>query len=200
MQNKEGILQSPTFIERKKIKKLAEHAITDDSMQVYDKSLFFLDLEEEAERAKRYGSAFSIIILDIDNFKNLNDTYGHMIGDSVLQSIADTLKRNVRRTDTVYRYGGDEFVVLLPETGKESAGSIAEKTKKFLEDIRINGANVRLNLSMGVATYEDNNYRAGKEVFHDADMALYRAKESGKNKIYESTADGFNEIHVNRTF
>jgi diguanylate cyclase (GGDEF)-like protein len=195
MQNKEGILKNPTLIERRKVQKLAEHAITDDFIHVYDKSVLFIDIEEEAERSKRYGSVFSIIMLDIDNFKQLNDFYGHMIGDNILCSVAETLQKNVRKTDTVYRYGGDEFVILLPETGREHVGDIAEKIKELTEDVRFNGVSARVHLSMGVATFAHTT-QTGKDLLHDADRALYKAKESGKNKIFERTTDGFEQIIV----
>jgi diguanylate cyclase (GGDEF)-like protein len=192
LQNKEGMLENPTFIERRKIQKLAEHAITDDDIQIYDKSILFLDLKEEVERSKRYGSLFSVIILDIDNFKTINDTYGHMFGDAILYSLADTLKKNIRKTDSVYRYGGDEFVLLLPETGLKEAENMAVKAKYVVQDIRLHGMHTRLHLSMGVASCQ-NRYTTGKDMLHDADMALYRAKQSGKNRIYKHTAAGFKE-------
>jgi diguanylate cyclase (GGDEF)-like protein len=196
LQNKEGILENPTFIERNKIRKLAEHAITDDDIKIYDKSILFLDLNEEVERSKRYGSLFSVIILDIDNFKTINDTYGHMFGDAMLRGLADTLKSNIRKTDSVYRYGGDEFVLLLPETGLKDAENMAAKMKYVVEDIWLNGAHVSIKISIGMAAFQDC-HKTGKDILHNADMALYRAKESGKNKIFKHTTSGFNEILVN---
>lgn len=162
MQNRANIVNNPTFIESKKIKQLAEKAITDDYLQVYDKAMFYSNLEDEMARAVRYGSSFSIIIIDIDDFKKINDSYGHVTGDKVLKKVADTVKNNIRRSDSVYRYGGDEFVVLLPETASPDTEKIALKILKLCNKIKFFGKKAHITVSMGISNFSKVNDRDKK--------------------------------------
>jgi phosphotransferase system enzyme I (PtsI) len=196
MQNRANFVNNPTFIESKKIKKIAEKAITDDYLQVYDKTMFCSNIEDEIARTCRYGSCFSIIILDIDDFKEINDSYGHVTGDKVLKKVVDTVKNNIRRTDSVYRYGGDEFVVLLPETASLGTERIAVKILKLCKKSKIPGERAFIKVSMGITTLDKVNNRDKKQILRDVDYALYKAKRSGKNKIFKNTAGGCEEVHI----
>ena len=137
-------------------------------------------LEGETNRAKRYGRRFSIIMLDIDNFKRVNDTYGHLMGDAVLQKVAELLKANLRRTDTVGRWGGEEFLILLPRQNELTAGLVAEKLRATIEASPFKDVGT-ITSSFGVteSTAEDTT----ETLVRRADEALYRAKRSGRNCV-----------------
>ncbi|MDO8886892.1 GGDEF domain-containing protein [Candidatus Oleimmundimicrobium sp.] len=147
---------------------------------------YFLDrMEEEKKRADRYEKELSFIMMDIDHFKHYNDTYGHEQGNVVLKKIAKTIRENTRDIDIVSRYGGEEFVVLLPRASKEQAVVVAERIRKAVESLEFPGNReqpvVKKTISGGVATYPHDAKDASGLVVK-ADEALYEAKESGRNK------------------
>ncbi len=194
MQNKENIVYDPTFIEREKMKEIARMAITDDDADIYDKTMFFSDLNDEMKRGKRYDSVFSIILIDIDNFKEINDTYGHLVGDTVIQNIINLIKKNIRITDTIYRYGGDEFVILLPETGLMDSKKIAVKIMNLLKRNKLKEIKGTVSLSMGIVSNRMGKIDDSRALLDAADGALYKAKESGKDKIFIIDEGEYEEI------
>ncbi len=137
-------------------------------------------LNREVERAKRYGEELSLVIFDIDNFKDINDTYGHLFGDKVLKEIARVVSRNVRESDIIARWGGEEFIILLPNTPLDSAISASEKLRRKIELCGFEDG-VSVTASFGVAQLypEDDAIR----LVLKADKALYEAKRGGKNKV-----------------
>ncbi len=139
-------------------------------------------LENEVSRAQRYQSTFSIIMLDIDYFKKVNDTYGHLAGDEVLKKLSDLLKRKLRKTDVAGRWGGEEFLLLLPQQGRRHACMIAEKLRETIE------ANEFTNVGTITASFGVTEY-ASKDIVNNlikrADDALYRAKDLGRNRVEE---------------
>ena len=140
-------------------------------------------LAREHAEARRYNRALSCLMIDMDNFKTINDTFGHAAGDLSLQQISGILREAVRRSDTVFRYGGEEFLVLLPETDLDGATALAEKiraaaaSRHFGDGERI----FTLTLSAGVTSLCDNE--SGNDMIARADMALYQAKERGRNRV-----------------
>jgi diguanylate cyclase (GGDEF)-like protein len=141
------------------------------------------EIDAEIERAKRYHVVFSLILLDIDNFKNVNDSYGHLAGDFVLRSIAQLIQKTLRVIDIVGRYGGEEFIVVLPQTDLENAVNAAERLRKAIESeyfVYDNKNTIRLTVSLGVATYQ--NGQDTRSLIKIADDNLYRAKRGGKNR------------------
>lgn len=147
----------------------------------YVRKYFEQVFEEEIVRAKLTSTPLSVIMFDIDHFKNVNDTFGHQKGDAVLTEIGKIILNSVRSTDYVGRYGGEEFVALLPGTSKEEAFSIAEKTRKRIENTRFIENDIKLTISCGVSSLPyDGNDQA--QIIEKADQALYTAKESGRNK------------------
>jgi len=141
------------------------------------------EIDSEIERAKRYHVMFSIILLDIDNFKGINDTYGHLVGDFVLRNIAQLTEKTLRVIDVVGRYGGEEFIVILPQTDLESAVNAAERLRKAIElehFVYDNKNTISLTVSLGVATYK--NGQKTSDLIKIADDNLYKAKRGGKNK------------------
>ncbi|MEV1290383.1 diguanylate cyclase [Micromonospora sp. NPDC049679] len=169
-------------------------AVTDALTGVYNRRFFQETLRLEAERAMRHGRPLSLILIDLDHFKTINDSYGHSAGDAVLVQAADRLRRAVRATDVTARYGGEEFVCLLPGVDENAAFEIAEQLRRGLCDSRIavgDGADVVLTASLGVATAGTRGSRAlgGLDgtvdiegLINDADDALYRAKARGRNR------------------
>lgn len=161
-------------------KKLKEISIRDGLTNIYNRRKLDEILEYEYNRAKRYGRKFSIILLDLDLFKSVNDKYGHNVGDSVLIETAEILKNNIRNSDIVGRWGGEEFLIICPETEMQQALYISEKLRNAIEKFRFSVVNKRTS-SFGIATYEDGD--TIEELVDRADKGLYQAKEKGRNRV-----------------
>ena len=151
---------------------------------LFNRRAFEKKIEEEFERAKRYHHPLSLLIADIDNFKTINDTYGHHAGDQVLKGIAEALRDKSRRSDFASRYGGEEFVLILPETDLENA---LQAAKKMVAEIKGQsfGTPTRsfsLTISVGISSTSNKDYSEWEEMLQDADQALYLAKNKGKNR------------------
>lgn len=159
-------------------------SVTDSLTGVYVRRYFFERFNEELQRSKSYKLTFAFIMIDIDNFKNCNDTYGHLVGDVVLKEAARIMKENVREIDLIARYGGEEFAIVLPETGLEGAKLAAERIRKRVEDhiFRAYDEKLKLTISAGIAIYPNDADHAS-EIVERADEALYKAKRSGKNVV-----------------
>ncbi len=162
------------------VKKIEQLSITDSLTKIYNRSKFESSLDYEIERARRYGNPLSLIIFDIDHFKSINDTYGHLIGDSVLTEIANLVKNNIRSTDIFARWGGEEFVILAPNINKEQAKMLAEKIRKLIAHHRFKYVD-HVTVSLGVTEFLPSD---NKESFiKRADEALYLAKRKGRNRV-----------------
>ena len=172
---------------RESEKKFMELSITDDLTGLYNSRQLFRILKSEIERSNRYEHPLSLLILDIDNFKQFNDALGHLAGDKVLAGSGDILKNSLRKTDSAYRYGGEEFIIILPEsTGKESL-NFAERIRQVFEKESFSSEqadNLPVTVSIGVA-----QYIPGEEITNfikRVDRNLYTAKNNGKNCIHFS--------------
>ncbi|MCG7490802.1 GGDEF domain-containing protein [Vibrio sp. Of14-4] len=173
---------------------LHDTAIKDELTQLYNRRALEELIPTEVARALRHGQPLSIVLLDIDHFKQVNDTYGHQIGDKVLRTTGRILKLHTRRDDLSFRYGGEEFMVLLPNTDIEKALIVAEKLREEIEHSRmLPSKKDRCTASFGVTQLRDEEWQSAVE---RADVALYNAKENGRNQVVEgrvnlvSTVDG----------
>ena len=161
-------------------------AHTDPLTQLVNRRALTIRLVTEMERVRRYNAPLSMLLIDLDHFKLVNDTYGHMAGDDVLSSVAVLLQRAVRSVDTVARYGGEEFVVVLPETGRQGAVAFAERIRERMAShgFVIGAAEkIHITCSVGVATYPSPRLDSVEDLFRAADVALYRAKGNGRNLV-----------------
>ena len=157
-------------------------SLTDGLTGLFNRRHFDNTVEREFLRSKRYGGDLTIAIIDIDFFKKINDTYGHLCGDYVLKEVAYLIMDNFRKTDLVFRYGGEEFVALLTETTLESAKIPLERLRKTIEKYQFvyEGTQINVTISIGAAL---NTFETVNEFLSSADKALYAAKNSGRNKL-----------------
>ncbi len=159
-------------------------SITDELTGLHNRRHFEQNFEREFLRSKRYGSELSVAIIDIDFFKKINDTYGHLCGDYILREVAYTIAQAFRKTDMTFRYGGEEFVVILTETSQEGALIPLERLRKNIESIPFTYENKLLNISISIGLNSKvQQYENANDFFDAADKALYIAKENGRNRI-----------------
>ncbi len=154
----------------------------DGLTQIFNKRHFMETLEREISRAQRYQRELSLIMFDLDHFKWVNDTYGHLAGDYVLKHLASVIKNRIRREDVFARYGGEEFAIILPEIDRENALTFAEKIRRLVERTQFNFENTVLpiSISLGVATSSED-VTGPEELIRRSDEKLYEAKEAGRN-------------------
>jgi len=159
-------------------------AITDGLTGLYNHRHFHERLDQEISRNTRFGTVFSLIMLDIDHFKNFNDSYGHLAGDEVLRKVAECVRTSIRTMDMAFRYGGEEFTIILPETLLNDAKIVAERIRKSIEARAGSGDNP-ITASFGVACWPMDGM-TNEEIISVADAAMYKAKQQGRNRIYSS--------------
>lgn len=181
-------LQEKVFQLEQAKERLRELAVKDGLTGLYNHRYFKRFLTQEINRANRHKSQVSLIMMDIDHFKNYNDTHGHLAGDEVLRNVAKLMTENIRSIDVAARYGGEEFVIVLPQTNKNAAKIVAEKLRTLVgnqkfqsEDTQPNG---KITISMGVATFPENATDI-EELIHQADQRLYHAKSLGRNCVVD---------------
>ncbi len=165
--------------------RLEKLAITDYLTGLYNIRYFYHRLEEEFSRAERYNSPLSCLMVDLDHFKDINDRFGHRVGDSVLREVAKLMKSHTRKSDVLARYGGEEFIMLLPETSQKGAIAKAEALRKSIAQLRFKALkdNRAVTVSIGIVTYPDTFLSDPDELITYADTALYTAKTSGRNRV-----------------
>ncbi|MBC2705287.1 diguanylate cyclase [Desulfobacula sp.] len=172
------------------LKRLRKLAITDALTGLYNSRHFFSQIKIEIDRYKRYSRALSLLILDIDFFKNYNDTWGHLDGDKVLMGIGKTIKPCMRSMDTAYRYGGEEFIILLPETRLQKACLVGERIKDQIgSQIFEPEPGIKTSITVSVGATELVEGEDFKSFIRRADKALYKAKDTGRNKLTYLVAD-----------
>ncbi len=167
---------------------LYELAMVDGLTGLFVRRYFDARIEEEIERSRRYGTPFSVVMMDVDDFKKLNDEHGHLIGDRVLRSIANTVKSQMRGVDTAARYGGEEIALILPRTEMVSAYSVGERIRAAIAEQRVTTDGdppkaLGITASFGIASYPESGAETGEDLVRQADRALYRAKKTGKDRV-----------------
>jgi len=161
-------------------------AHTDPLTHLLNRRALTIRLVAELERVRRYNSPLTMLMIDLDHFKLVNDTYGHLVGDEVLRGVGLILQRSVRSVDMVARYGGEEFVVVLPETGEQGAVAFAERMRQRVEQHTFEAQRAtpaRVTVSIGVSCFPALHVESAEDLFARADAALYRAKERGRNQV-----------------
>jgi len=170
--------------------KLQELAITDSLTKLYNSRCFYKQLDSEIDRSRRYNHPITLMFMDIDHFKRYNDTYGHLEGDKVLSRFGEVIKSCLRKMDTAYRYGGEEFTVMLPETSRGEVMTVAKRIKDAIENEKFSpqsGKFISMTISIGVT-----EYCPGERIstfIQRADKAMYLSKQRGRNQISSIFSD-----------
>jgi diguanylate cyclase (GGDEF)-like protein len=167
------------------VKRIHELTITDDCTALYNARHMEFILETEIYRAQRYGYEFSLIFIDLDHFKNVNDTHGHLMGSKLLAEVGQMVKTACRRIDFAFRYGGDEFVIVLPQASKENAFVVAKRLHKLIGEtdwLASEGLNIHFTASLGIASYP-SDAKSKVELLHLADEAMYMVKNTTRNGV-----------------
>jgi diguanylate cyclase (GGDEF)-like protein len=173
------------------MEKLQKLAVTDGLTKLYNSRSFYSQLETEVDRFNRYKHPLALLLLDLDHFKEYNDTYGHLEGDKVLVRFSQIIKSCLRANDSAYRYGGEEFTVILPETAGAEARTVAQRIRSALEAERFSpqdGHDVQITISIGVTEYQEEEELS--TFIQRADKAMYLSKQNGRNKVSMLHADG----------
>lgn len=170
---------------RRNAEALGRAAVTDPLSGLFNRRYFHERLEEELDRARRHDTTVALLMIDIDNFKRINDQFGHLAGDLVIRGVGEILKRSVRRFDLCTRFGGEEFAIVMPGSGAESSASVGERIRQRIEAFRAGEADLadlRVTASIGMAVSHGASVR---DLIARADQALYEAKHAGKNRLVE---------------
>ncbi|MBN1699068.1 MAG: GGDEF domain-containing protein [Spirochaetales bacterium] len=181
----------PRIIEDKIFRNLNQLIVKDELTGLFNFRHYENELEKEFSRARRYDHPFSLVIMDIDDFKIYNDKFGHIEGNHVLQKISQIILESVRITDIPCRYGGEEFAIILPQTGSEGAYFRSEKIRETVEQQKFRQ---KLTISGGIAVFPDDTDRSDRTLFEYADKALYYSKEKGKNRVTRFSAEFLSKI------
>lgn len=191
-------MKSPIVVEIKVFEDKLKSIKYDSLTGLFSRASFDETLAQEAARAERYDTDLSLIFYDLDNFKHINDTYGHYAGDIALKKVSEIILKEIRSVDFAARYGGEEIVVLLPKTGKVNALMLGDRIRKKIEEtpIKYNNQTFNLTISGGLASFPIDAINL-VELIQFADKALYRAKNSGKNKMVLHSPDKRRYIRLN---
>ncbi len=172
--------------QKKMMQELNRMASYDPLTQVYNRRRLLEEAEKELLRAKRHYRCFSVLMMDLDHFKNVNDQYGHLAGDEVIRSVIQSCREIIRATDIIGRYGGEEFIIVLSETGWENACQIAECIRELIAGLEVpfHGEIIRITVSIGVVAVLGSNDKISiRDIINKADQALYQAKNNGRNQV-----------------
>jgi diguanylate cyclase (GGDEF)-like protein len=166
------------------VEKIQELTITDDCTGLYNARHLYKTLESEVYRAARFGYEFTVLFIDLDHFKLVNDTHGHLVGSKLLAEVGYAIKANLRLIDFAFRYGGDEFAILLPQTSKDSALVVARRLRQAFRESRfvVNGIDLNVRASIGMATYPEDA-KSAHEIIRQADEMMYVVKNSTRDNI-----------------
>jgi diguanylate cyclase (GGDEF)-like protein len=181
-------IQNAHYVER--VKQLA---YLDGLTGIFNRRYFELRIMEEIERARRFEAGMALLMIDIDQFKRLNDEFGHLLGDEVLRQVSSIFHQQLRKIDVVCRYGGEEFAILLSQTDAEHAMQVAEKLRKLIDEWEFPGVPRTVTISVGVASFPEDGLTRD-ELVRAADAGLYAAKQAGRNCVCQAPARGTAQI------
>jgi len=190
--SQESLLEAKRNLEAMN-EELAQLAITDSLTQIYNHTFLLNTLKSEMTRTDRFSNKLAFLMIDVDFFKKINDTYGHLVGDEVLKGVVKMIKGPIRAVDILGRYGGEEFGLILPGTDETGAMTLAEKIRSNIDKqtFSIKSGDVtydiKLTVSIGVSTYPETGVKDVKTLIKNADDALYVSKNSGRNKVYKTS-------------
>ncbi len=173
-----------------KVQELNKEVKTDFLTNIANKKALMEELKKQESSFKRYKTNYSVVFFDIDHFKNINDTYGHEAGDIILKNLGLLLKRYIRDVDTIGRFGGEEFVAILPNTDKKGAFKFAEKVREIIENTKFMYKNTRIKVTVSGGVAERKEVNSSKELLELADERLYKAKNSGRNRVCANGCSG----------
>jgi diguanylate cyclase (GGDEF)-like protein len=164
------------------VERVKQLAYLDGLTGIFNRRFFELRIIEEMDRARRFQSGMAVLMVDIDQFKRLNDEFGHLLGDEVLRQVSSIFHQQLRKIDVVCRYGGEEFAILLSQTNPQHALAVAEKLRRLVESWQFPGVPRPVTISAGVATFPDHG-TSRDELVKSADAGLYAAKQGGRNRV-----------------
>jgi diguanylate cyclase (GGDEF)-like protein len=164
------------------VERVKQLAYLDGLTGIFNRRFFELRVVEEIDRARRFNGGMAVLMVDIDQFKRLNDEFGHLLGDEVLRQVSSMFHQQLRKIDVVCRYGGEEFAILLSQTNPQHALAVAEKLRRLVETWQFPGVPQSVTISAGVATYPDHG-TTRDELVKSADAGLYAAKQGGRNRV-----------------
>jgi diguanylate cyclase (GGDEF)-like protein len=171
-------IQNAHYVER-----IRQLSYLDGLTGIFNRRFFELRILEEIERARRCGTGMAVLMVDIDQFKKLNDEFGHLLGDEVLRQVSSLFHQQLRKIDVVCRYGGEEFAILLTQTSAQHALAVGEKLRRLVEEWQFPGVPRTVTLSAGVAAFPDHG-TTRDDLIRAADTGLYAAKQAGRNRVY----------------
>lgn len=188
--NQRKLYDSHQELERQK-QILYRAATTDQLTDIYNRAYLMDVLQTEHQRSQRFSEVFSCVMFDIDDFKKVNDSYGHQMGDEVIKNIASIARKNIRSTDIVGRYGGEEYLIIMPNTNAQGATVIAEKIREMVAktDFRNRKKRINCTISLGISDTTISSIKTHDDMLFNTDTALYQAKKTGKNKTMIFTPD-----------
>ncbi len=165
-------------------RRIQELAIIDSLTGAFTRSYYLERFEEELARSLKFNYKFSYLMVDVDGFKGFNDNYGHLVGDAILREVSGLIKEKIRQIDSLGRYGGDEFLVILPETDAQGAAFAAERIRQAIQERRVKAYDeeLKVTVSIGVSTFPEHG-KDNPTLIDNADKALYQAKQAGRNRV-----------------
>ncbi len=186
LSNVERLLINPKVVEMNEFEATERSAITDSLTGLYNRRLFHSAIRREVRRSRRYRQTFSLLMLDLDRFKDVNDRHGHVHGDMVLQRVAALIRRTLREADVACRYGGEEFAVIFPQTDRLGAWIVAERVRRLVREafteLPTGGQEIRMTVSGGISCFPDDGAEPSA-LIERADETLYHAKHSGRDRV-----------------
>ncbi len=180
LSNIKNLMDEPKIIEEEKSDFIAETSTKDELTGLYLRDIFDVFLNKSIEDTKRENSNLSLLMIDIDDFKKVNDTYGHQKGDEVLSKVGEILNKTLREMDFAARYGGEELCIIMPHTSSKNASLIAERIRKNISKVDFGKFNITVSIGIGEINKNINN---SQKLIEHTDKALYKSKNSGKNKV-----------------